>query len=70
MIHHLSSGPLYKQSTKKADKELEFIPVNLHLQRMTVINEDKNTSKNFLSLKLYMNSLVCTLLSYTTAHKG
>ena len=41
----LSTGAAYKQSTQKGNKELEFIPVNLHLQRMTVINEIKDISK-------------------------
>ncbi|XP_052794474.1 inositol polyphosphate-4-phosphatase type I A-like isoform X2 [Mya arenaria] len=32
-------GRSFKASTKKSDRELEFAPLNLHLQRMIVLNE-------------------------------
>jgi hypothetical protein len=35
------------------EKELEFAPVNLHLQRMTVINELKDTSNYFTLIYCY-----------------
>ncbi|WAQ98798.1 INP4A-like protein [Mya arenaria] len=34
-----SIGRSFKASTKKSDRELEFAPLNLHLQRMIVLNE-------------------------------
>ena len=44
-LYLLLVGPPFKPSVKKGHKEVEFAPVNLHLQRMWVSNETDKTGK-------------------------
>ena len=42
-------GPPFKPSVKKGHKEVQFAPVNLHLQRMWVSNEGDKSGKGSLT---------------------
>lgn len=36
----LEAGIKFKKSTSKGDRELDFVPVNLHIQQMKVTGEE------------------------------
>lgn len=42
------AGTTFKPSVKKAHKEVEFAPTNLHLQRMMVYNSDRDAGGFFV----------------------
>ena len=54
-LDHSLVESLFRASSTKFDKQYEFVPINLHLQRMQLIDENTNTSKYSLSFLIRWN---------------
>ena len=39
----LEAGVTFKKSTSKSEAELDFVPVNLHVQEMKVVDESSGS---------------------------
>lgn len=57
---HIESGAYYKKSSQKSEVNIEFLPVNFHVQRLSV----RNVSTRKRKFTIFILSL-CTFSTHT-----
>ena len=61
----LEAGVTFKKSTSKSEAELDFVPVNLHVQEMKVIDESTGGKGELLAV---MHLLLALILCCSSSH--